>query len=532
MSCSVWSLDAADGRAGNDIVVETIWRYENMRTINYVVAACAVVIAVLSVNVQGAFMVETWSGSVGYPIPGLANENYVGDGRPSSDEWPSPSRAVGVTAASAVYGGTGDHIYTFFYTPSPVGCLDVDNAVFAGGTDLGNGDLASGLVGGGAGLYNVYATWRESDNVTQDNANFTITSEGVDVSLVNVQQYGITAPLPPGSDTWLLIAEGVPLVTGRTYTVTQTQASNIIPIPYVSMRNHGVMWEFVEPIEPLADIVVDGGVLSLEEGGAAGQYTIALTEQPPTMIIVTAQVCEPNQITLNGESALEFTFTPDDWDVVRTVNVAAVEDDIAEAETPVWIMHMTDPNEADFDPNSIWNEGYGGLVTVNIMGDVPDIRMTESDGTTEVSEEGPTSDTYDVKLTFPPTDNVTVTIETDGQVLVDTGAGLGTIAELVFTPGDWQDDQPVTVTAVDDDVLEYAHTSQITHVAASLDGGYDNLEGREVAVSVDDNECGVWGYFELDFDQDCVVGLNDFAEFAAVWLECTQPYGTNCVDLR
>jgi hypothetical protein len=495
-----------------------------MKTVNYVVTACAIVIALLSVNVQGAFMVETWPGSVGHPVPGLANENYVGDGRPSSDEWPSPSRAVGVTAASAVYGGSVDHVYTFYYTPSPAGCLDVDNVTFAAGTDLGNGDLATGLAGGGAGLYNVYATWRYSTNVTQNNANFTVTSEGDDVSLLNVQQYGTT----PGSDNWLLLAERVPLVTGRTYTVTQ----NATTTSWVSMRNHGVMWEFVEPIEPLADIVVDGGVLSLEEGGASGQYTIALKEQPPTMIIVTAQVCEPNQLTLNGESALEFEFTPDDWDVVRTVNVAAVEDDIAEAETPVWIAHTTDPNDIDFDPNSIWNEGYGGLVTVNIMGDVPDIRITESDGTTEVSEEGPTSDTYDVKLTFPPTDNVTVTIETDGQVLVDTGAGSGTTATLDFTPGDWSSNQPVTVTADDDDVLEYDHTSRITHVAQSLDGGYDGLAGRDVVVSVDDNECGAWGYLELDFDKDCVVGLNDFAELAAAWLECTQPYGTDCVDLR
>jgi hypothetical protein len=502
-----------------------------MRTVNYMVAACAVVIAVLSVNVQAAFMVETDKGMLFGGTP-LAPENYSGDGIEST--WgASNSTAVGTQAGNAVFGGTGDHIYTFFYTPSPVGCLDVDNTVYAAGTDLGNGNLATGLTGGGAGLYNVYATWCDSDNVTQNNANFTITSEDDDVSLLNVQQWGTVSP-PPGSDTWLLIAERVPLITGRTYTITQTQASDIIPIPYVSMRSHGVMWEFVEPIEPLADIVVDGGVLSLEEGGASGQYTIALKEQPPTTIVVTAQVCEPNQITLNGENVmeLEFKFTPDDWDVVRAVDVAAIDDDIAEAETPVWIVHVTDPNEADFDPNSIWNNGYGGLVTVNIMGDVPDIRITESDGTTDVSEEGPTSDAYDVKLTYPPTDNVTVTIETDGQVLVDTGGGSGITASLVFTPDDWQDDQPVTVTAVDDDVLEYAHTSQITHVASSLDGGYDGLVGRDVTVSVDDNECGVWGYFELDLDEDCVVGLSDFAEFAAVWLECTQPYEINCVDLQ
>ena len=81
-------------------------------------------------------------------------------------------------------------------------------------------------------------------------------------------------------------------------------------------------------------------------------------------------------------------------------------------------------------------------------------------------------------------------------------------------------------------MLEYIHTSQITHVAASLDGLYDGLHGPNVAVSIDDNECGVWGYFELDLDEDCVVGLSDFAEFAAVWLECTIPYEIGCTDLQ
>jgi hypothetical protein len=484
----------------------------------------------MAVNVQGAFMVETWSGSAGYPVPGLANANYSGDGRLSNDDYPSPSRAVGVTAASAVYGGTGDHIYTFSYTPSPFDCPDVDNALFVAGTDLGNGNLASGLAGGGTGLYNVYATWRQSDNVSTAGANFTITSEDADVYLPMVDQYGLGAAAPPGSDDWLLIAEGVRLVTGRTYTITQ--AANE-PTHWVSMRSHGVMWEFVEAEVPLADVVAAGGVVSVEEGGDADQYTVVLTEQPPATIVVTAQVCEPNQITLNGQGTLELTFTPQDWDVVQVVDVMAIEDTVVEPESSLWILHMTDANELDVEPDSIWIDGFGELVTVNIRDyDVPGIRITETDGATAVSEEGPTSDTYMVKLMFPPTDPVTVRIETDGQTVVDTGAGPGVTAELVFTPANWQDDQPVTVTAVDDDVLEPDQVSQITHVGVSLDGGYDGLAGRDVVVLVDDNECGSWGFVFMDFDEDCVVGLSDFAAFAAVWMECTQPYGDNCIDLR
>ena len=40
------------------------------------------------------------------------------------------------------------------YTPG----VDLDNTVLTAGTNLGNGDLATGLTGG-TGLYNVYITW-------------------------------------------------------------------------------------------------------------------------------------------------------------------------------------------------------------------------------------------------------------------------------------------------------------------------------------------------------------------------------------
>ncbi len=496
-----------------------------MRTVKYGVMAGLVVIAVLAVNVQAAFIVETDKGMIWGGGPPLAPDNYVGDGIEST--WgTSRSLAVGTQAGNAVFGGTGDKTYTFSYTPSPGDCLDVDNVPFVAGTDLGR-ELASGLVGGGVGLYNVYATWCDSINLFENNANFVTTSEGDDVSLLNVQQFGTG----PGSDDWLLIAERVLLVSGRTYTVTQTATDTT---DYVAIRNHGVMWEFVEAAVPVADVIAAGGVVSVEEGGGSDQYTVVLKEQPPESIVVTAMVCEPNQITLDGQDTLELTFTPQNWNVEQVVDVAAVEDTVPEPVSSLWILHTTYPADAnDVDPNSVWTDGYAGLITVDIRDfDVPGVRITETDGATEVSEEGPTSDSYMVRLLFAPTDNVKVVITTDGQTLVDTGSGAAETAELLFGLGDWSDDQPVTVTAVDDDVLEPAQSSQITHVCESLDGGYDGLTGRDVVVLVGDNECGLWGYSYYDRDEDCVVGLSDFAEFAAVWLECTQPFGDNCVDLR
>ncbi len=480
-------------------------------------AAIVAVITLMAAGAEAAFMVETHAS-------GLANGNYAGDGIISSDLYPSHSRAVGITAKNAVFGGTGDRTYVFSYmpVPSPINCPDLDNLVFDAGTDLGNGNLATGLAGGVPGLYNVYTTWRFSENVAKNNTKYTVTSEGGETVMDAVNQYGAAA----GSDNWLKIGENVTLITGRTYTVTQEA---IDKGPYVSTRASAVMWELVEPLVPIGDVVAAGGELNVEEGGEADEYTIALTQQPPTTIIVTAEVTEPNQIGLNGLPSLELTFTPEDWDVPQVINVVAEQDSVAEPEKVVWVVHKTRIADANFVE---WDDAYAGLVTVYVRDyAVPGVKIREADGATAVSEQGG-FDAYTMELLYPPTYNVTITIGTDGQTLVDVGAGGAETVQLVFTSANWSEPRTVIVLAVDDDVLEGDHNSLITHTVSSLDGGYDGLAVRDVIVHVEDNECGAWGYLLLDLNKDCLVNIADLAEFAAVWLECTQPYGENCLDLR
>ena len=212
------------------------------------VVALLVMIALITAGTQAAFMVETH-------VSGLANANYSGDGRPSSDMWPSPSHAVGVTATNAVYGGTGDHVYVFSYTPTLTGA-DQDNVTLAAGTDLGNGNTASGLLGGGTGFYNVYATWPSSVNVSPAGCYFTATYDGGQTVTGTIDQ---NAP-SEGTDKWMLIAEGVQFTEGSEYTITQTANSTL----YVSMRSHGVMWEAVPEPMTLSLLAVGGLFLRLK----------------------------------------------------------------------------------------------------------------------------------------------------------------------------------------------------------------------------------------------------------------------------
>ncbi|MDP3890751.1 hypothetical protein, partial [Nocardioides sp.] len=99
---------------------------------------------------------------------------------------------------------------------------------------------------------------------------------------------------------------------------------------------------------------------------------------------------------------------------------------------------------------------------------------------TEVSvgEDGQT-DTYDLRLTTQPTDDVVVTITGDDDCTTAPDA-------VTFTDEDWEDLQTVTVSAPDDGLVEGTHTCTITHEAVSDDPAYDGIDVPDVTGTVTD----------------------------------------------
>jgi len=50
-------------------------------------------------------------------------------------------------------------------------------------------------------------------------------------------------------------------------------------------------------------------------------------------------------------------------------------------------------------------------------------------------------------------------------------------------------------------------------------------------ILVQDNECGAIGFDAVDYNEDCRVGLADFAHYLAQWLICTEPHEDGCDKL-
>jgi Ca2+-binding RTX toxin-like protein len=103
-----------------------------------------------------------------------------------------------------------------------------------------------------------------------------------------------------------------------------------------------------------------------------------------------------------------------------------------------------------------------------------------------------------VRLNTQPTANVTVAITPANQVTVS-------LPTLTFTPANWNVAQTVTVTAVDDAVVEGNHLGSISHATTSTDTLYNNLVAPLiVSISDNDNLGDVQALF-----QKSVIGLTD-----------------------
>ncbi len=169
--------------------------------------------------------------------------------------------------------------------------------------------------------------------------------------------------------------------------------------------------------------------------------------------------------------------------------------------------------------DSGWITAYGGSGTV--LYDYADgkttlwsiaviVIITESDGSTQVAESGIT-DSYEVVLTEQPSSEVTITATpTDSEI--DIGNGAGTAKVLIFTNSNWETPRTVTVSAVDDRLVEGLHSSTITHTAGG-DPNYAGIFIADVVVSITDND------WTGDINQDGSIDLGDLLALADKWLD-------------
>ena len=194
------------------------------------------------------------------------------------------------------------------------------------------------------------------------------------------------------------------------------------------------------------------------ESGGEATFTIVLNSPPTTAVTVGISSNDFSEGTVSPSSVI---FTTVNWGSPRIITVTGVEDLLVDGNQPFHI--ITDP-AVSTDTN------YSGLDAANVSvvnfdDDMPGITVDAVSGDT--SESGGIV-TFSIILNSPPTGDVTIVLSSS-----DTTEGTIDLSSVTFTPVNWNVPKTVTVTGVDDTVLDGNQLYFIvTDPAASVDTDY------------------------------------------------------------
>ncbi len=224
-----------------------------------------------------------------------------------------------------------------------------------------------------------------------------------------------------------------------------------------------------------AGITVSTASLSTTEGGAATTFTVVLNTMPNGTVVTGVASTNTNE-GLVDQIALHFN--PLNWDVPQTVTVTPVDDFTVDGNQSYFVaMVMNTGLTSD-------TTGYADLtsstVTVtNADNDTVDITVSTASLTTT---EGGATTSFTVVLNTEPDEVVAIDVNSG-----DLNEGTVSPASLVFDPFNWTTPQTVTVTPVEDLVVDgdaiYEILVSINLVDTVDTTGYTSLAAIPVSVT-------------------------------------------------
>lgn len=222
---------------------------------------------------------------------------------------------------------------------------------------------------------------------------------------------------------------------------------------------------------------------AVTEGGATDTYEVFLKNAPSATVTITPTSADTtNGVTISPST---LSFTTANWQTPQTFTVTATDDVSVEASSTVSITHAA--TSADTDYNGISISSVTATVTSD---DTAGVTISESGGSTSISEASATSDTYTIVLNTQPSNDVVITPTSSDT---STGATVSP-SSLTFTSANWSTPQTITVTAVDDSSVEGAHNATISHTAASDDASYNGISISNTSITISDNDSALMNW--------------------------------------
>lgn len=227
--------------------------------------------------------------------------------------------------------------------------------------------------------------------------------------------------------------------------------------------------------DDMAGVTVAPTSIATTESGGTAAFTVVLDSQPSSDVTFTVTSSDETEGTV---SPATLSFSVADWNVPQTVIVSGEDDSIADGSIPFTVtLHIEASSAA----------AYAALAdqivdVTNSDDELPGITVSPTSGLT-TTEAGGTAN-FTVVLNSQPTSAVTLSLTSD-----ETAEGTVSPATITFTPADWNTPQTVTVTGVDDSLVDGSRVYHvITSTAVSADPGYDGLNASDVSLANTDDD--------------------------------------------
>ena len=221
--------------------------------------------------------------------------------------------------------------------------------------------------------------------------------------------------------------------------------------------------------DDLAGIIYDSKSAILNEG----QYitrAFKLKSQPTSDVTLNISSNNSSRISISKHS---LTFTASNWNIDQSVKFTAIDNNIYDGDVTVSVNIKS--TSADINYNNL-SSGFTITVkdndTSGIITDTTSATITEGQSITRT-----------FKLKSQPKSNVTLNISSN-----DTNSRLSiSKSSLVFTESNWNIEQSVVLTAIDNNIKDNDADVLVTIKSSSTDTDYNNLTST-YTITVKDND--------------------------------------------
>jgi hypothetical protein len=216
------------------------------------------------------------------------------------------------------------------------------------------------------------------------------------------------------------------------------------------------------------------GLVTTEAGGTA-TFNVRLNSEPTANVAIGISSGDASEGTVSPSS---LTFTSANWSSNQTVTITGVNDFVDDGDIAYTIITAV-ATSTDGNYNGM---NASDVSVTNTDNDVAGINVNPTSGLT-TTEAGATAN-FTVVLTSEPTASVSIGISSS-----NTNEGTVSTTALMFTSGNWNIAQTVTITGVNDYYVDgnIGYTI-ITDAASSTDGLYSGMNASNVSVTNNDND--------------------------------------------